>query len=144
MPHDENNQMSYQRYRDADLVPATQILSLEETYKVSNYGRWIWGTLGLLILVTTMIAIRRVLLRRRPTAVRGIPIPDPLTPFTLLGFLRRIDSSNGLSPDRRLSLAQTIEMVERYYFADSPGETPDLRAIAETWGRYFRQDISTT
>ena len=144
LPQDDENQMTYQRYDDADLVPAAQLISLEKTYKVTNYQRFVWLAAAIVGVAALFFAAWRFLRRQRPTVSRGIAIPDPLTPFTLLGFLRQIDTASGLSTDHRMSLATTIEKIERYYFADSVGEAPDLRSIAETWGRYHRQDASAS
>ena len=64
----------------------------------------------------------------------GPRVPDPLTPFSLLGLLRELESQNGLSSDQLGALGAEIAALERHFFQDDPlGNAPDLRRIAEDW-----------
>jgi len=131
----ELEEMVLQRYADADLVAAQQNVTLGEAL-VRPARPWVWigwtagGLLAALALAAAVLAVKR----RRPKSETGLAIPEPLTPFSLIGFLQRVEQVNGLSPDRTAQLRQTIREVESHYFADTPnGQAPDLRRIAETW-----------
>ena len=62
-------------------------------------------------------------------------MPELVTPFSVLGLLREIQHNNGLPAPQMQELAGSIERIERHYFAESDGESIDLRQVAETWIR---------
>lgn len=133
----EFDEMVLQRYADADLVAAQPTVTLGEALaKPARPWLWAgWTAAGALALVT-LAALTLWLLRRRPKAEVGLVIPEPLTPFSLIGFLENVERVNGLSADRSAQLRATIRDVEQHYFADSAnGDAPDLRRIAEAWIR---------
>ena len=68
----------------------------------------------------------------RPDEAR-FTVPESLSPFTVIGLLRRIESTNGLTPDSQRELQGQIVHIEEHYFGDARGTTPDLGAIARTW-----------
>jgi len=47
-------------------------------------------------------------------------MPDPVTPFTVLGLLRDIQGNNGLSRPKKQELAVSIQSLESDYFAGPP------------------------
>ncbi len=72
-------------------------------------------------------------LRTRPRAAvaQRFRMPEPVTPFTVLGLLREIQQNNGLPAPQMHELAGSIERVERHYFAETDGDPIDLHQVAE-------------
>ncbi len=66
-------------------------------------------------------------------AASRFQVPDVVTPFSVLGLLRDIQQNNGLPPAALQELAGSIDSIERHYFAESDGESVDLKRVAETW-----------
>lgn len=128
-------EMTYQRYVNADLAKVGPEVSLEERYEQPR-RTWIWWTGGGLLAVA-FIGIAFVKLRTRTRAVvaQRYLMPEPVTPFTVLGLLREIQQNNGLPAPQMNELAGSIERVERHYFSESDGEPLDLHQVAETWIR---------
>ena len=71
-------------------------------------------------------------MRAAPEQAR-FAVPDTLSPFTVIGLLHQIESSNGLSPDSRSEILGEIEHIEAHYFGDDDAQSPDLGDIARTW-----------
>ncbi len=133
----------FQRYEDADLVPVAHRIALEQRYGRTQrrWGRWAALATG-----TAAMAVCGVLLwrrrQRRPLAPAA-ELPDPLTPFTVLGFLRNLEARVGLSADRQTELRSCIDELESHYFrlpgthphdVHPAGATaPDLETIARAW-----------
>jgi len=133
LPADEV-ELTYQRYVDADLASVGPTVSLDASYgEVSGPGFWTWA-LGLAIGVGAILGMRKLVssLRAAPEEAR-FTVPDPLSPFTVIGLLRQIESSNGLSPDSRSEILGEIEHIESHYFGDEDAQSPDLGDIARTW-----------
>ncbi|QDV37512.1 hypothetical protein [Tautonia plasticadhaerens] len=127
-------EVTYQRYDDADLAEVEPVIALERDYGDRDLG-WLWVSLGAAAVV--VVAVLAVAFRPReadqvPEAYR---IPEPLTPFTVLGLLRDIERHDGFPGPQHDELAATIDRLETYYFVTPAGEEPDLRGIAEDWVR---------
>jgi len=120
------------RYVDADLEAVGPTVSLERAYGEPSRD-WMWALLALPVAVVGAFFGWRRLRRPKAAAPDRHPLPDPLTPFTVLGLLRDIERENGFAPERRRELAQEIASIERHFFVEESGEPPDLRRIAETW-----------
>ena len=60
-------------------------------------------------------------------------MPEPVTPFTVLGLLRDIQHNDGLTEPAKHELAASIQRLERHYFAEPSADAPDLHAIAADW-----------
>lgn len=133
----ENGKPTYQRYVDADLASVESVVDLEAGYgQERGPWRWLpWVVGGIALVGAIVVLIRRG--RRGPAVSVGdrFVVPDPVTPFTVLGLLRSIESHKGQTSAFQAELAQAIGQVERSYFARSDGPPPDLQAIAETWAR---------
>jgi hypothetical protein len=130
----EEVELTYQRYLDADLASVGQVISLEARYgKVDGPGFWTWF-LGAAVALALFLGVRTALksAARGPDEAR-FTVPEPLSPFTVIGLLRRIESTNGLTPDSQRELQGQIVHIEEHYFGDARGSTPDLGAIARTW-----------
>jgi hypothetical protein len=125
-------EMTYQRYRDADVLAVGQDISLEAEYGKTgtNWTPWLCGAAVVLILFGIGLVL---LLRRRPTD-SGAVLPEHLTPFTVLDFLTRVRGSQRLSEPQRQELQRAILEIEEHYFAaQANGKSLDLRPIAEKW-----------
>jgi len=134
-PKVETAETTYQRYVDADLAKVGPVVNLEERYGDPSQAR-LWWTLGLAGVALAVGAglLVRVLRPRKPKAVaERYAMPDPVTPFTVLGLLRDIHHHNGLSAPKKQELAASIRTLEAHYFAGPTSDAPDLRQIAETW-----------
>ena len=91
---------------------------------------WILG--GLLAPLAGYAGLRYA---RRPRAVVSarFTVPEPITPFTVLGLLRDIEQNNGLADARRRELSSEIQSLERHFFVEPATVPPDLPSIAESW-----------
>jgi hypothetical protein len=139
-PKSETAEMIYQRYQDADLIPAQQELTLENEYK--GRGKlWLWVAGSASLVLVGILAVAMVLrLRRQPRAAAGMQLPHTLTPFTVTVLLRRIQQNGSLAPAEKVALDQTIADLERRFFAEVNGDGEiNLRALAEDWVRRARQ-----
>jgi hypothetical protein len=135
-----DTEMAYRRYEDADLKTVGPEIVLEERYGNVN-TRWMWWAAGagLLALVSGFVVVRR--LRRPRTGTDGRwKLPEPLTPFTVIGLLERMRHEGRLNDAQRSDLGHSIHVLERHYFAaegNGDGYT-DLRTVAENWIRQVR------
>ncbi|MFO0807167.1 MAG: hypothetical protein U0746_00930 [Gemmataceae bacterium] len=133
-PRVQNVDITYQRYADADLIPVKEPeISLEARYgEVKSAWKWYLSGAGLigLGLIGAIVA-----LLRKPKAIEksAFQVPEHVTPFSVIGLLESIEQRNGLSADRTTQLRDDIHRIERHYFADEPGDAPDLKGVAEHW-----------
>jgi hypothetical protein len=59
-----------------------------------------------------------------------------VTPFTVLGLLREIESNNGFDAESKKELVGTISRLEQHYFLDQDRQTsdaPELSGVARDW-----------
>ncbi|MEX1095575.1 MAG: hypothetical protein WED34_05965 [Planctomycetales bacterium] len=128
-------EMVRQRYVDADLLPADELVRFETVYGRPRRG-WMWlaGAAGALVAAGGAFAWR---VARRPRARERsrFELPGELTPFTVLGLLRNIQRNDGLDDRDHHELTAAIDRLERHYFIAADDEDPDLPAIAEGWVR---------
>jgi hypothetical protein len=124
------------RYEDADLASVGGVVALERQYGKQSRA-WMWWTAGLALLAGgAFVALRRN--RPAPAESAGGPaLPDELTAFTVLGFLRQIEA-NGLASDRKAALQAEIVRLEEHYFGTSGSSAPDLSRIANEWAAHAR------
>ncbi len=133
LPADEV-EMTYQRYVDADLASVGPVASLEARYgELDRPGFWTWA-LGIALAVGVVLGLRKLIesLRPAPEQARFV-MPDPLSPFTVIGLLRQIESTNGLSHESLTEIKAQISQIEAHYFGDDEAQSPDLGDIARTW-----------
>jgi len=131
-------EMTYQRYADADLTRVTPVIALNERYGRPSRARvgWAAGAAAVAIALAAAAAAFRAF-RPRPGRERvdRFRMPEPVTPFSVLGLLREIQHDDGLSGPAGRELAASIHRLERHYFAEPSAAEPDLRAIATAWLR---------
>jgi hypothetical protein len=133
----EDAKMLYQRFNDADLVAAEPEAPLEQQYGGSGSHR-LWWLIGAAIGLP-VLALAAFLLMRRPKARSAgkWKLPEPLTPFTVIGLLEKIHQDGALNAEQRVQVKQAIRRLERHYFAEeSNGDGRlDLKEIGEGWLR---------
>jgi hypothetical protein len=120
------------RYLDADLITAEETVKLERKIGDEPFPwGWVFAGLGALAIVFGGWFVSR----RGPATVAAsrLAVPDQITPFTVLGLLRRIESRNELGESGRAELRSAITRLETFYFAGRNEAEPDLRRIAEEW-----------
>jgi hypothetical protein len=128
-------EMAFQRYVDADLAKVGAEVSLQERYERARYA-WIWWSIGgLLVALFAFLAYRILRSGPKRAAATRFQMPEPVTPFSVLGLLRDIQQNNGLAAPEMQELAGSIEGIERHYFAENGGDPIDLERVAETWIR---------
>ena len=134
----ETEELIFQRYQDADLASASQVISLEQRYG-NPRNNWLWGMA--IAALTVIVAVTALLILRKKTENDGSPqaayrIPDEITPFSIVTLLRRIHTDADLPDNDRHELGQSIAELERHFFnRGTETKEPDLRAIAESWIR---------
>jgi hypothetical protein len=128
--------MTYQHYSDADIVDAASTVPLRAG---AFSGRaWVVPLVAVIVVVASAIVVFRRT-RRRFAAPAGpcYRRPEPLTPFTLLVLLRRInqDQSVTLAEADRRSLEESIAGMERQFFerAAESSVALELAAVADRW-----------
>jgi hypothetical protein len=125
--------MIYHRYEDADLATVTSEISLEQVYEGKG-KRWMWWLIAAAGVVGVVgVGLLSWLLWPRKQVVPRFSLPDQLTPFTVLGFLRRIEAKNGFSEPQKHELRESIARVERHYFSSAGDGAVDLKRVAEEW-----------
>lgn len=130
----DGTELTYQRYQDADLANARPEVDLEETYGAASHDWLVWALSGLAFVVVVAIGAWRF--RRPARQVQAAwKLPENLTPFTVLGFLKRIQQNTGLDKNQEEELVRSIALVENRYFAVDADGKPDLKNIAEDWLR---------
>jgi hypothetical protein len=130
--HDEID-MTFQRYRDADLAAAEREVRLEETYG-SVDRRWIWWLTGGAALALVALVLSLLLLRRPALhPANDFALPDRLTPFTVIGLLRQIQASGRLSQPQESEMRSDLATLEEHFFAQAENGQLDLKPLAERW-----------
>ncbi|MEQ1892825.1 MAG: hypothetical protein ABL998_09810, partial [Planctomycetota bacterium] len=129
------SELLYQRFVDADLAAVEPVVSLEATYGEVERAWWPWIA-ALALAAGGVLGWRRW--SRRGTGDAGAEarfrVPEPATPFNVIGLLREIHVTNGLAPDEKAELEAAIVALERDYFAsEANAPATDLGALAERW-----------
>ncbi len=132
----EESNVTYQRYEDADLIIAQKTTPIQSGIAKQKSG-YTWALLAAILVLGIMVVVR-LLKRKKPSPADSgqtdsYAIPRELTPFTVIGLLRKIRDEDDLGSDLHSQLRLTIEKLERYYFDNSEGDPPDLKELAEKW-----------
>ncbi|MBL8857732.1 MAG: hypothetical protein JNL28_04390 [Planctomycetes bacterium] len=120
------------RYVDADLASVGPVVDLEQTYG-SPRRTWPWWLAAAIAVFGVGWFVRRTL-RRAPVAETArFEVPTNVTPFTVLGLLRDIESANGLAREEQRAISDEIARIERHFFGSPESPEPDLKNIATRW-----------
>lgn len=128
-------ELLHQRFVDADLAAVGPVVELEAAYGEVERALWPWF-LAAALAAGGFLGWRRWSARGARTAVAEVRfrVPEPATPFSVIGLLREIQATDGLSGGEQAELEQAIAALEREYFAAgaAPAEA-DLAPLAERW-----------
>ncbi len=133
LPKQEEHEVIYQRFVDADLAAVQSEIMLEQDYGTPKKS---WATPAISIFVVLFIGVIAYLISRRkpePISSGRYQIPENLTPFTVLGVLKDIERNNGLSDTGKQELGSSISRLEHYYFESPEGAEPDLNEEIHRW-----------
>lgn len=136
-PKVEGTKLENFRYEDADLVSVGSVVALERQYGKQSRA-WIYALGAVALIAVGAFFFMR---RQKPQSTStsdSLRLPEELTPFTVLGFLRQIESGAGLASERQQALRSEIARLEEHYFGTARGETPDLSRIAREWAASAR------
>ena len=86
---------------------------------------------GINLVVVVVAASRRAPQIEMPR----LELPDSITPFTVLGLLRKIERNNGFDGNGKQELATCINRLEQHFFFRIDDDEPDLEEIAANWIR---------
>ena len=132
-PKTETKEVIYQRYQDADLASVGPEIILMATYGKAS-SAWQWMLLILLVVGAAGFALYRTGNATLPeTMTRELAMPDPLTPFTAIGVLKKIKKQADLSEEDSAKLAATLRSLEADFFSPESRELPDLRKTLRPW-----------
>jgi hypothetical protein len=136
-PADAAYAVNYQKYDDADIVDTSAVTPLRWPV-IHSASRWLWPAAGAGAMAIAA-AVLLIFLRSRKLSLplaRAYTRPRQLTPFTLIGLLRRIrsDASLQFSPGEQQDLSHTIAELENQFFGrGKTGEGVELDAIVSQW-----------
>lgn len=136
-PKLETAKNEHYRYVDADLAAVGPVVELERLYGEVERPWLVWGPLALLLAAVGVWGWRRSRPAQAVTAAR-FPVPEPLTPFSVIGYLRTIHERNGLDAAADAEIQDLIARLERHYFVEPVGDDPDLAVIARRWAERTR------
>lgn len=131
--------VEYKHYQDADLmaIEAKQALAgVTLRSGASSVARNIAIVAGLLVLgVASFLFLGRRPKRAVPAG--GLAVPEQITPFSVVAFLRRIQREYAarLDESSRAALRTQITEIEAAFFSGSSpaANVPDLEAVARKW-----------
>ena len=131
--------VTWKRYVDADIEEADQSITLA-VQKASISAAWLWG---IPLLTLAVLGAAFLLIKKAGKAIheedRGLLPPQHLTPFTVLNYLRRIQTEGGdkIPEKERQPLSDEIAVLEKRFFgSDSSAEdNVDIQAVVDKWSR---------
>ena len=123
-----------QRYVDVDLVPVEAQVPLGGTGK--RMTPWIASGIALLLAIGGgVLAFFRKKRDHGPTGPILIPLPAHINAVSVIGYLRRLQEREGISPALRESIEEEITSLETRHFGreDAPQDPVELEEIAKRW-----------
>jgi hypothetical protein len=138
-------EMVYQRYNDADLMAVEPVVSLEQRYGRPSYAWLWWLATGVGVMAMAVIGLVIWLRPRGRQSEDSMAIPDPLTPFTAIGFLERLRQDERLDAVVRNEIDLSIGLIHQRYFSAEGNDSAngDLQDIAKSFVRRLQEDRST-
>ena len=131
----ETEEILFQRYDDADLVSSNQTIKLEQRYDKTNSKWFVWALLIFFLLLTIVFKFRRKTSSssKQTETVSDFYVPHEITPFSVLGLLRKIHNEKDFAQDIQNQLIESITSVEKVYFDKENQKSLNLKDIAEEW-----------
>jgi hypothetical protein len=131
-PRDAATRAIYQRYNDADLETVSAEVALRGLERGGSPA-WLWIVLGLgfTVFFGWMFASR--LQGSADTGPRGLPLPQHLTPFSVLALLEEVARRAPLDADSKQQLAADVARIEQVHFGRAADPSLDLAAVATRW-----------
>jgi ribosomal protein S15P/S13E len=143
-PQEEDVEVVYHRYVDADLAEVEPTINLEQQYgEVKAYPMWTIGIGSLLLMgcIGAMAVLNKPKEKKKVEDEFGLP--ERVTPFTVLNLLKSMQRHNGIPPTEMDRLTGDINRLERHYFVEPEDHEPNLEAIAKDWiGKRSRRNGS--
>ncbi len=132
---DDDVEMEYQRYVDADLESVEPVVALKASYGERNLARIFgWVAAGAFVIAIGVFGLAFLRRSRGEHGPAGrFQVPETVSPFTVIGLLRDIEANNGVSEAEREELQRHIADLEGHYFEDDRREAPDLERLARDW-----------
>ena len=126
--------LTRQRYVDVDLQPVGEQVALGGGAK--RLGPWIVG--GLAALAAVIAALVASSKRRKKPLHEGpvlIPLPAHINAVSVIGYLRRLQQREGITPAMKESIEKEIVTLEAKHFGreDAAQQMDELEAIARRW-----------
>jgi hypothetical protein len=126
--------LTRQRYVDVDLQPVGEQVALGGGAK--RVGPWIVG--GLVALAALIAALVASAKRRKSPLDEGpvlIPLPAHINAVSVIGYLRRLQQREGITPAMKEAIEKEIVVLESRHFGreDAPQDTGELESIAKRW-----------
>lgn len=132
-PRKSVTEVVYQRYQDADLASVGPEVILMAAYGDPASG-WQWILLILILVVGVGYGCYRMGTGIEPLAqATGLVMPDPLTPFTALGILKKIQTDTDLSDEELLELSSVMKSLENRFFSPDAKGVQDLKKVLTPW-----------
>ena len=116
-------------------MSSSQQILLQQNYNTKN-PKWIGLTILVLILLSYVVFILKKKNSSRNETIKNISdftVPSEITPFSVLGLLRKIHKERKFANDIQSQLDESIASVEKVYFDKQTQETLNLKDIAEEW-----------
>lgn len=123
-----------QRYVDVDLVPVEAQVALDGGRE--KVTPWVAGSIAVLLAIGAgMIAIFRKKPVQGPSGPTLIPLPSHINAVSVIGYLRKLQERDGISPALRESIEKEITSLESRHFGrqDTPQDPVELEEIAKRW-----------
>jgi hypothetical protein len=123
-----------QRYVDVDLQPVGEDVPLGGTGK--RVAPWVIG--GIAALVALIAGWLAFLKSRKSHPVEGpalVPLPAHINAVSVIGYLRRLQKRDGITPAMKESIEKEISALETKHFGreDAPQDAMMLEEIAKRW-----------
>ena len=125
--------MIYLRYQDVDLASAGPELILMAAYGNPSPA-WQWMLLIVFLVLGVGCRIYRLDLKSEPEiASAEILLPDPWTPFSALGFRKKIQSDTDISENEKLELSVLMSSLEDQFFSPDAKSDQDPKEVLIPW-----------
>ena len=131
---EEEPPVVYQQYEDVDLVevPAVIPLSPEKSTSIPIFWYLLAAAIGL-VLIYLIRRLSGSSSEEKPT----LPVPENLTPVTVLSFLKSLQNHASLPSGKKEDLSEDIATLQKQSFAPGAQAPPasELEQMAKHWQR---------